>query len=214
MQKLHIQNSQSALIVVDMQNDFMPTGTLAVANADAIIPLINQLATQFSQVILTQDYHPAHHISFADNHQNKYAFEMIELPYGQQVLWPRHCVQGTLGAEFHHDLNIPHAQLIIRKGTNPQIDSYSAFIEADQCSMTGLAGYLKERQIDTVYIVGVATDFCVAWTALDAQKLGFKTIVIEDACRAIDVNGSLESAWQEMQRVGIQRIHSHQLDTH
>lgn len=201
----------TALIVVDIQNDFMPTGSLPVADADKIIPLINQLAKYFHHVILTQDWHPANHLSFADNHLGRQAFERIELSYGLQTLWTTHCVQGSFGANFHQDLDIPHAQLIIRKGTNPEIDSYSAFLEADRKTQTGLAGYLRERQIKHLYIVGVATDFCVAWTALDAQQLGFNTFVIEDACRAIDMNGSLAQAWQEMQQVGVQRINSAEL---
>lgn len=198
----------TALIVVDMQNDFMPTGSLPVAEADKIIPLINQLAQSFHHVILTQDWHPDHHRSFAKNHVGRQAFERIMLDYGEQILWTTHCVQGSFGADFHQNLNIPHAQLIIRKGTNPEIDSYSAFLEADRKTQTGLAGYLRERQINNLYIVGVATDFCVAWTALDAQQLGFNTFVIEDACRAIDMNGSLAQAWHEMQNVGIQRVQS------
>jgi len=198
----------SALIVVDVQNGFTPGGNLAVTDADQIIPVINQLARQFEMVVLTQDWHPEQHISFADNHENKAPFETIELSYGTQVLWPKHCVQGTQDAEFHPALDIPTAQLIIRKGFHPDIDSYSAFMEADRKTPTGLKGYLIEHQIDTVYIVGIATDFCVAWTALDAAQMGFKTYVIEDACKAIDLNGSLQSAWQSMQAEGIQRIQS------
>lgn len=194
-----------------MQNDFMPTGVLPVAEADKIIPLINQLAQCFQNVILTQDWHPANHSSFAENHTGRQAFEHIELGYGLQTLWTTHCVQGAFGANFHQDLDIPHAQLIIRKGMNPNIDSYSAFLEADRKTHTGLAGYLRERQIKNLYIVGVATDFCVAWTALDAQQLGFQTTVIEDACRAIDINSSLVQAWQKMQSVGVQRILSSKL---
>ena len=198
----------SALIVVDVQNGFTPGGNLAVAEADQIIPVINQVAQQFECVVLTQDWHPEQHISFAENHIQKQVFDHIELPYGSQVLWPKHCVQGTHDAEFHPDLNIPTAQLIIRKGIHPHIDSYSAFLEADRKTTTGLAGYLKEQQIDTVYIVGIATDFCVAWTALDAVDFGFKTYVIEDACKAIDLHGSLQQAWQNMLAQGVQRIQS------
>ena len=159
-------------------------------------------------VVLTQDWHPEQHISFADNHENKVPFETIELSYGAQVLWPRHCVQGTHDAEFHPELSTATAQLIIRKGFHPDIDSYSAFMEADRKTPTGLKGYLKEHQIDTVYIVGIATDFCVAWTALDAAQMGFKTYVIEDACKAIDLNDSLQHAWQIMREQGIDRIQS------
>jgi nicotinamidase/pyrazinamidase len=202
------QANHVALIVVDVQNGFTPGGNLAVAGADQIIPVINQLTKKFEYVVLTQDWHPEQHISFADNHENKVPFETIELSYGTQVLWPRHCVQGTHDAEFHPELNISAAQLIIRKGFHPDIDSYSAFMEADRKTPTGLKGYLKEHQIDTVYIVGIATDFCVAWTALDAAQMGFKTYVIEDACKAIDLNDSLQHAWQIMLEQGIDRIQS------
>lgn len=200
------QVKQSVLIVVDVQNGFTPGGNLAVANADEIIPKINQLAQKFEHIVLTQDWHPDQHISFADNHPNKKPFETIELDYGRQVLWPKHCVQGTHDAEFHPHLNIPTAQLIIRKGCHQNIDSYSAFMEADRKTPTGLNGYLREHQINTLYIVGIATDFCVAWTAIDAAELGFDTYVIEDACKAIDLNGSLQQAWQDMSQKGVHRI--------
>ncbi|QUY36696.1 bifunctional nicotinamidase/pyrazinamidase [Acinetobacter junii] len=200
------QVKQSVLIVVDVQNGFTPGGNLAVANADEIIPKINQLAQKFEHIVLTQDWHPDQHISFADNHPNKNPFETIELDYGRQVLWPKHCVQGTHDAEFHPHLNIPTAQLIIRKGCHQNIDSYSAFMEADRKTPTGLNGYLREHQVNTVYIVGIATDFCVAWTAIDAAELGFDTYVIEDACKAIDLNGSLQQAWQDMSQKGVHRI--------
>ena len=200
------QVKQSVLIVVDVQNGFTPGGNLAVANADEIIPKINQLAQKFKHIVLTQDWHPDQHISFADNHPNKKPFETIELDYGRQVLWPKHCVQGTRDAEFHPHLNIPTAQLIIRKGCHQNIDSYSAFMEADRKTPTGLNGYLREHQINTVFIVGIATDFCVAWTAIDAAELGFDTYVIEDACKAIDLNGSLQQAWQDMLQKGVHRI--------
>jgi nicotinamidase/pyrazinamidase len=200
------QVKQTVLIVVDVQNGFTPGGNLAVANADEIIPNINQLAQKFEHIVLTQDWHPDQHISFADNHPNKKPFETIELDYGRQVLWPKHCVQGTHDAEFHPHLNIPTAQLIIRKGCHQNIDSYSAFMEADRKTPTGLNGYLREHQINTVFIVGIATDFCVAWTAIDAAELGFDTYVIEDACKAIDLNGSLQQAWQDMSQKGVHRI--------
>lgn len=206
---MHLQHS--ALIVVDIQNGFTPNGHLAVANSDQIIPLVNQLAEKFQHVVLTQDWHPANHISFAENHAGKQPFDTIQLDYGTQVLWPSHCVQGTQDAELHPDLNIPHAQLIIRKGWHTEIDSYSAFLEADQKTTTGLAGYLRESGIETVYVVGIATDFCVAWTAMDAVKLGFKTYVIEDATAAIDLNGSLQQAWAAMQGLGVIRLQSNQL---
>ena len=196
-----------ALLVVDVQRGFTPGGNLAVANADQIIPNINQLGQHFKHIILTQDWHPDNHISFADNHPGKAAYDSIQLDYGTQVLWPKHCVQGTLDAELHPDLNLPQAQLIIRKGFHEQIDSYSAFMEADRKTMTGLAGYLRERGIDTVFVVGIATDFCVAWTAIDACKLGFKTYVIADATKGIDLNGSLQHAWQDMLSHGVNRIY-------
>jgi len=206
--KMNKQPQNAALVVVDVQNGFTPGGNLAVADADTIIPTINQLAGCFENVILTQDWHPDNHISFAANHSGKQPFENIKIDYGTQVLWTKHCVQGTHDAEFHPDLNIPSAQLIIRKGFHAHIDSYSAFVEADHATMTGLTGYLKERGIDTVYVVGIATDFCVVWTALDAIQLGFKTLVIEDACKGINLNGSLEQAWQAMQQQGVVRIQS------
>lgn len=206
---MHLQHS--ALIVVDIQNGFTPNGHLAVANSDQIIPLVNQLAKKFQHVVLTQDWHPANHISFAENHAGKQPFDTIQLDYGTQVLWPSHCVQGTQDAELHPNLNIPHAQLIIRKGWHTEIDSYSAFLEADQKTTTGLAGYLRESGIETVYVVGIATDFCVAWTAMDAVKLGFQTYVIEDATAAIDLNGSLQQAWAAMQGLGVIRLQSNQL---
>ena len=196
----------SALIVVDVQNGFTPGGHLAVAHADQIIPKINQLATHFDNIVLTQDWHPENHISFAENHVGKDPFDTVELNYGTQVLWPSHCVQGTHDANFHPDLNIPRAQLIIRKGFHSEIDSYSAFMEADHQTSTGLAGYLKERGVDTVYIVGIATDFCVAWTAIDAAKKGFQSYVIADATKAIDLQGSLQHAWQDMLASGVKRV--------
>lgn len=201
-----MQSERSVLIIVDVQNGFTPGGNLAVANADQIIPCINQLMQQFSNVVITQDWHPHNHISFADNHPGKHAFETIELDYGSQVLWPSHCIQGTQDAELHPDLTISTAQLIIRKGFHRLIDSYSAFKEADQKTRTGLAAYLKERNIDTVYITGIATDFCVAWTAIDAAQLGFNSYVIADATKGIDLNGSLQQAWQQMLASGVKRI--------
>lgn len=204
----------SVLIVVDVQNGFTTGGNLAVAKAEQIIPLINQLILKFKNVVLTQDWHPHNHISFAENHVNKKAYDTIQVDYGTQVLWPSHCVQGTQDADFHPDLDITTAQLIIRKGVDSQIDSYSAFMEADGKTTTGLAGYLKERGIETVYIVGIATDFCVAWSAIDAAKLGFETYVISDATKAIDLHGSLQHAWQEMLANGVKRtVASHILQT-
>lgn len=202
------QSERSALIVVDVQNGFTPGGNLAVLDADQIITPINEIAQYFKNIVITQDWHPEDHISFATNHDNKVPFDSIELDYGTQVLWPLHCVQGTVDAELHSDLNLPRAQLIIRKGCHTHIDSYSAFLEADHKTSTGLAGYLKERGIDTVFIVGIATDFCVAWTAMDAAKLGFKSLVISDLTKGIDLDGSLQQAWQEMLSHGVKRIYS------
>ncbi|WP_397452660.1 bifunctional nicotinamidase/pyrazinamidase [Pseudomonas sp. NA-150] len=197
-----------ALLVIDMQYDFMPGGALAVADGHTLVPLINRLGARFRNVILTQDWHPAGHISFASSHAERQPFDSIHLPYGAQTLWPDHCVQGTLGAQLHEGLDVPKAQLILRKGCNIGIDSYSAFLEADRHTQTGLTGYLKERGIDTLFVVGLALDFCVAWTAQDARAAGFNTFVIEDACRAIDMNGSLRQAWNDMLAVGVQRIES------
>lgn len=201
----------SALIVVDVQNGFTPGGNLAVAHADEIIPKINELAQYFDNIVITQDWHPADHISFADNHAGKKPFDTIQLNYGTQVLWPSHCVQDTEDAALHPDLKLPTAQLIIRKGFHQHIDSYSAFLEADHKTSTGLAGYLKERGIQTVYVVGIATDFCVAWTAIDAANLGFESYVIADATKGIDLQGSLQHAWQEMLSKGVKKIYSKDL---
>ena len=200
--------ADSALIVVDVQNCFVPGGSLAVGKGDEIIPLINAIAAKFQNVVMTQDWHTANHVSFASQHPGKKPFETIKLPYGTQVLWPDHCVQGTDGAAIHKDIKIPHAQLVIRKGFNPLVDSYSAFIEADGKSKTGLDGYLRGRRIKNVYVVGLATDFCVGWTAIDARKLGLNAFVIEDACRGIDTNGSLAKAWASMSKAGVKKIQS------
>jgi len=194
------------LIVVDVQYDFLPGGSLAVAGGDQIIPLINKLGRKFPNVVTTQDWHPADHISFASNHPGAKPFEVIDLPYGPQVLWPDHCVWQTHGAELSADLDLPHAQLTIRKGYNEVVDSYSGFQEADRRTKTGLAGYLRERGLGRLFVTGLATDFCVAWTALDAQAAGFRTFVVEDATRAIDANGSLAKAWEEMETAGVERI--------
>ena len=196
------------LLVIDVQNCFTPGGSLAVKDGDAIIPLINKLAGAFEHVVLTQDWHTPGHISFASSHPGKKPFETTLLPYGTQVLWPDHCVQGTPGAELHPTLKIPHAELVVRKGYRRLIDSYSAFYEADGKTPTGLVGYLKERSLTDCYFVGLATDFCVAWSALDARKAGFNAAVIEDACRAIDVQGSLAKAWSDMQGAGVKRLQS------
>jgi len=196
----------AALIVVDVQNDFLPGGSLAVPNGHEVIAPINRLARAFRHVVLTQDWHPAGHISFASSHAGRKPFERIQLPYGPQILWPDHCVQGSDGGGMHADLDIPHALLILRKGCNARLDSYSAFIEADGTSRTGLDGYLTARGIRSVYIAGLATDFCVAWSAIDASKLGFAAYVIEDACRGIDTAGSLAAAWRDMEKAGVKRV--------
>jgi len=198
----------SVLLVIDVQNCFLPGGSLAVKDGEQVVPVINKMAKAFSNVVLTQDWHTAGHISFASTHAGKKPFEMIDLAYGKQVLWPDHCVQGTEGAALSKDLAIPQAELILRKGFHNDVDSYSAFTEADGKTSTGLAAYLKARGISRVFVAGLATDFCVAWTALDARKAGLETYVIEDACRGIDTQGSLAKAWADMAAAGVKRITS------
>lgn len=198
--------SDDVLIVVDMQYDFLPGGSLAVAAGDEIIVPIERMAARFENVVMTQDWHPQEHISFASNHPGSTPFETIELPYGTQVLWPDHCVIGSAGARLTDDLAIPHNQLVIRKGYHEVVDSYSGFREADRKTPTGLAGYLRERGLKRLFIAGLATDFCVSWTAQDAQALGFETLVVEDATRAIDTDGSLQKAWIDIEAAGVQRI--------
>ncbi len=193
------------LLVIDVQNDFMPGGALAVPHGDEVVPAINALASQFAHVVITQDWHPAAHVSFADNHPGRQPFETITLPYGEQVLWPTHCVQNTQGAALHADLYLPHAQAVVRKGYQTSVDSYSAFLEADRKTPTGLAGYMREKGVRRVHCVGLATDFCVAWSALDAKAAGFDACVIEHACRAIDLNGSLAAAWAALAAAGVSR---------
>jgi len=197
-----------ALIVVDVQNCFIEGGTLPVKGGAEVVPVINKLAGAFQNVVVTQDWHTPGHASFATAYPGKKPFETTALKYGTQVLWPDHCVQGTDDASLHKDLKLPTAQLVIRKGYNKGVDSYSAFEEADHKTVTGLAGYLKARGIKAVYITGLATDFCVAWTAMDARKAGFEAYVIEDATRAIDLNGSLAAAWKQMTAKGVKRIQS------
>lgn len=194
------------LLVVDVQYDFLPGGALAVAGGDELIPLVNRLGRRFNNVILSQDWHPADHISFASNHRDAKPFEMIELPYGPQVLWPDHCVWGTRGAELHEALDLPQAQLVLRKGYHAAVDSYSVFQEADRRTKTGLEGYLRERGLRRLFIAGLATDFCVSWSAQDARAAGFEAYVIEDATRAIDTNGSLAAAWTVMDAAGVKRV--------
>lgn len=203
--------SNSALIAVDVQNCFVTGGTLPVKDGEAVVPVINKLAEVFENVVITQDWHTPGHASFASSYQGKKPFETTKLSYGTQVLWPDHCVQGTDDAALHKDLKLPKAQIIVRKGFHKAVDSYSAFEEADRKTATGLAGYLKGRGIKTVYVTGLATDFCVAWTAMDARKHGFEAYVIEDATRGIDLNNSLALAWKAMTEKGVKRIQSKDL---
>jgi nicotinamidase/pyrazinamidase len=200
--------SDDILLVVDVQNDFCPGGNLAVPDGDAVVPVINRLAGAFEHVVLTQDWHPAGHTSFASSHAGKAPFEVIDMPYGPQVLWPDHCVQGSAGAAFHPDLDIPHAELVIRKGYRSAIDSYSAFYENDHATPTGLAGYLRERGFARVFATGLALDFCVRYSAEDAVACGFETVLIEDACRAIDNEGSLDAARASFAEKGVTVIES------
>ena len=200
--------SKSVLIAVDVQNCFVEGGTLPVAKGSEVVPVINRISTAFENIVVTQDWHTKGHASFASAYDGKKPFETTKLSYGTQVLWPDHCVQGTKDAELHKDLSLPSAQLIIRKGYHPKVDSYSAFMEADAKTATGLSGYLKQRGIKTVFVTGLATDFCVAWTAMDARAAGFEVYVVEDACRAIDLNGSLAAAWKNMAAKGVKRIQS------
>ncbi len=203
-----MRGADELLLLVDLQNDFMPGGALAVALGDEVVPLANRLAREFSHVVLTQDWHPPQHVSFAAQHAGRQPFETIALPYGEQVLWPTHCVQGTRGAELHRDLDVPHARAIIRKGHHAQVDSYSAFLEADRRTPTGLAGYLRDTGVERIWCCGLATDYCVAWSALDARAAGFEVAVVEDASRAIDLNGSLDAAWQQLHAAGVARVQS------
>ncbi|HMM52859.1 MAG TPA: bifunctional nicotinamidase/pyrazinamidase [Burkholderiaceae bacterium] len=198
-----IDPRHDVLIVTDVQNDFCPGGALAVADGDAVVPAVNALARRFEHVVLTQDWHPPGHRSFASSHPGRAPFETIELDYGPQTLWPDHCVQGTLGAALHAGLELTCAELLIRKGFRPDIDSYSVFYENDRTSPTGLAGYLRERGFSRLFFCGLATDYCVAWSALDARRLHFDAVVLLDACRAIDLGGSLERALQAMREAGV-----------
>lgn len=200
-----------ALLIVDVQNDFCPSGALEVPGGDTIIPVINKLSATFDAVIQTQDWHPGGHSSFASTHEGKDPFETVEMSYGSQVLWPDHCVQGSEGADFHPDLQTDRSQLIIRKGFRKDIDSYSAFFENDDTTSTGLTGYLRERDIDTLYAVGLATDFCVKWSVLDGIKEGFDLYVVEDAVKGIDIEGSVEQAWSEMLDAGAEKVSSEDL---
>ncbi|GJE18597.1 bifunctional nicotinamidase/pyrazinamidase [Methylobacterium marchantiae] len=200
-----IPGERDLLLVVDVQNDFLPGGALAVPDGHAVIDPINRLAARFPHVVLTQDWHPAGHISFASSHEGKAPFESVELDYGRQVLWPDHCVQGSHGARLSAGLHADWAELVMRKGYHAHTDSYSAFLEADRNTRTGLDGYLRERGFAHLHLVGLATDYCVLWTALDAREAGFAVTVIEDAVRGIDLDGSVERAWATMRENGIGR---------
>jgi nicotinamidase/pyrazinamidase len=195
------------LLVIDVQNCFVPGGSLAVKGGDEVVPIVNRLAKSFANVVLTQDWHTPGHASFASSHPGRKPFDTVKLPYGQQVLWPDHCVQSTPGAALVDGLDVPQAMLVVRKGWHQAVDSYSAFNEADG-SPTGLAAYLKQRKIGRVFVAGLATDFCVAFTAVDARRAGFATLVIADACRGIDTNGSVAAAWKKMAAAGVGRLNS------
>ena len=194
------------LLVVDVQNDFCPGGSLAVADGDAVVPAINRLAAAFARVVVTQDWHPPGHLSFASSHAGAQPFDTVALDYGAQTLWPDHCVQNTPGAAFHDALEVPRAELVLRKGYHKEIDSYSAFFENDRTTPTGLAGYFRERELKRVFCAGLALDYCVRYSAEDATKAGFEAFVIEDACRAIDTAGSLDSAFQGFAEAGVRVI--------
>ena len=204
---MHI-TSHDVLLVTDVQNDFCPGGALAVPEGDQVIPVIHAIAPRFEHIILTQDWHPASHLSFACAHAGKRAFEQVRVSYGEQTLWPDHCVQGTPGAEFHPDLQLPRAELILHKGFRPEIDSYSAFFENDRTTTTGLNAYLRERGLKRVFLVGLAYDYCVGYSALDARRLGFPAIIIRDGCRAIDLNGSVAAIEKQFAAAGVGLIES------
>jgi nicotinamidase/pyrazinamidase len=199
---------RDVLLVIDVQNDFCYGGRLAVPNGDQVIDVIQRLAPKFAHIVLTQDWHPANHNSFASTHPGRRPFDTIDVAYGRQILWPDHCVQGTDGADFAPALHLPQAELILRKGFRPQIDSYSAFFEDDHTTPTGLTGYLRERGLDRVFCVGLAYDYCVGFSALDALNAGFEAVVIQDACRAIDLNGSVAAIEQEFARAGVVLVQS------
>jgi nicotinamidase/pyrazinamidase len=204
-------DAHSALIIVDVQNCFVTGGSLAVAHGEDVVPVINRLAPHFANIVVTQDWHTPGHVSFASSHPGRKPFETLALAYGEQVLWPDHCVMGTDDAALYKGLDTTKVQVVIRKGFHRDLDSYSAFDEADHKTATGLAGYLEERRIRRLFVCGLATDFCVAWTAIDARAAGFDTYVIEDACRAIDLHGSLAAAWRKMAAVGVRRMQSAEL---
>jgi nicotinamidase/pyrazinamidase len=203
---MELNPSTDALVVVDLQNDFCPGGALAVDRGDEIVPIVNQLARRFEHVILTQDWHPRGHISFASAHPGSRAYEVISASYGPQALWPDHCIQGTKGADFHSGVEIPRAELVLRKGFRTDIDSYSAFMENDGVTPTGLAGYLRERGLKRLFVCGLAYDFCVRHSAIDGTALDFSCLVVEDACRAVALPGSVETADKAFMEAGVQRI--------
>ncbi|MGH9598454.1 MAG: bifunctional nicotinamidase/pyrazinamidase [Terracidiphilus sp.] len=198
--------ARDVLIVVDIQNDFCSGGALAVPGGDEVVEPIHRIAPRFEHIVLIQDWHPPGHSSFAQSHPGKQPFESIELAYGEQTLWPPHCVQGSKGAEFHPSLHLPRAELVLRKGFHPGVDSYSAFFENDRSTPTGLAGYLRERSLDRVFLAGLAYDYCVAYSALDARRLGLTVIVVRDACRAIGLNGSVASVEGQFAEAGVTLI--------
>lgn len=204
----------NTLLVIDLQNDFCEGGSLAVKDSLSIIPVINRISNKFDLVVQTQDWHPKDHMSFASNNPNKKEYDVIDMEYGKQVLWPNHCVQNTFGSEFHKDLNTQHSHLIIRKGFRKEIDSYSAFYENDKKTTTGLNGYLREMKSTKLYLCGLATDFCVKWSALDAVDEGYEVFLIEDAIKGIDIDNSVELALQEMKQKGVIIISSSQLESH
>jgi nicotinamidase/pyrazinamidase len=199
------------LLVVDVQNDFCPGGVLAVPHGDEVVPVINRLARLFRHAVLTQDWHPQDHLSFASSHPGTEPFQVVDVAYGEQTLWPDHCLQQSSGAEFHPDLDVPKAELILRKGFRREIDSYSAFQENDRATKTGLAGYLQEREVKRIFLAGLAYDYCVRFSAMDARAAGFQPIVIEDACRAIDLEGTAEATRNEFASSGVERIHADDL---
>jgi len=196
-------DERDVLLIIDVQSDFCPGGALAVPQGDAIVPAINRLARSFAHVVLTQDWHPSGHASFASSHPGKRPFDEIEVSYGTQILWPDHCVQGTQGAGFHPKLDVPHAELVLRKGFRSTVDSYSAFCENDRRTPTGLAGYLRERGLDRITVCGLATDFCVAFSAIDGRQAGFDVSIVTGACRGIDIEGSLARAMRSMNEAGV-----------
>ncbi|HUN46833.1 MAG TPA: bifunctional nicotinamidase/pyrazinamidase [Stellaceae bacterium] len=204
-------SERDILIVVDVQNDFCPGGALGVARGDEVVAAANRLAQRFPHVVLTQDWHRPGHLSFASSHAGRRPYETVELFYGRQILWPDHCVAGSDGAAFHRQLEIPHAELVVRKGFRVEIDSYSAFYENDRTTPTGLGGYLRERRFSRIFLAGLATDFCVHYSALDARREGFDAVVVEDACRGIDLDGSLARAWAQMLEAGVRRAYSEEV---